>query len=249
MRAPTPHCAHSAFHQKRSNIMARSSHLADRLPRCSITVHFFSCFWGPLGLLEHPPESSGSTANRVPVYCGCGNSSVGLGGNGGCRCQGSFGRSTQSDVGFDRSRCRVSYGQVGIHDGGCVICSSCKKISYDNCDEGHLSDCGSVVGQCIDVLCFSGCRGVISRVQCCKLCHSRYDSSCWAGVVACQNGTSRYNGSTGRVASRQPPRPGRIVGGPCAVMRERVIMLRPSCTCRVIPRRASVHRPGDRSIH
>ena len=250
MPAPTPHYAHSTFHRKRSNITARPSPFGrPTSPRCSITAHLFSWFLGPLELSEHPPGSSRSTANRVPAYCGCGNSSVGLGGDGGCRCQGSFGRSTQSDVGFDRSRRCVSYSQVDIHDGGRIICSSCKRISYDNCDEGHLSDCGSVVGQCIDVLCFSGRKGVISRVQCCKLCHSICGSRYWAGVVACQNGTSRCNGSTGRVAGRQPSRPGRIVGGPCAVMRERVIMVRPPCTCRVIPSRASVHRPGGRNIH
>ena len=246
MPDPTPRYAYSAFHRKRSNIMAKPFPF-DRptSPRCSITVHLFSCFLGPLGLSEHPPGSSGSTANRVPAYCGYRNSSVGLGRDGGCRCQGSLGRSTQSDVGFHRSRRCVGYSQVGIHDDGCIICSSCKKVSYDNCDEGHLGDCGSIVRQCIDVLCFSGCKGVISRVQ----CHSGCGGSYWAGVVACQNGICRCNGSTGRVAGRHPSRPGRIVSGPCAVMRERVIMVRPPCTCRVIPSRASVHGPGGRNIH
>ena len=242
MPIPTPHYAHSTFHRKRSNIMARPSHLADRLlPAARSHRNLFSCFLGRLELSEHPPGSSKSTVNRVPAYCGCGSSSVGLGGDGGCRCQGSFSRSTQSDVSFDRSRRCISYSQVDIHESGGIICSSCKRISYDNCDEGHLSDCGNIVRQCIDVLCFRGCKGVISRVQCCKLCHSKCGSSYWAGVVACQNGTSRCSGSTGRVTGRQPSRPSRIVGGPCAVMRERVVMVRPPCTCRIIPSRASVH--------
>jgi hypothetical protein len=238
--------------------MTRPSHGRPTSPRCSIPAHLFSHALGALGLSEHPPGSSRSTTNRVSAYCGCESSSVGLrigqifrdGGNiGKCvNCQGRFGRSAQSDIGFDGSRCCISYSQVGIHDGGCRICSSCKNLSYDNCDEGHLSDRRSVVGQCIDILCFSGCKGVISRVQCCILCQSRCGSSNWASIVACWNGTSRRNASTRRVAGRQPSRPGRIVGGPCAVMRVRVIMVRPSRTCWVIPSRTSVHRPGGRNI-